>query len=132
MGMLQLIYEALPEGTVQFGHALESLSQDEGGVKLKFSDQPDVRAEYVVAADGYFSPTRESMLDDGPPEFQVSTGRAGCHESHQTGAPGPDSQVGKCSLQGFHLCLFASCMQSLQPHRQAQAGNIMHQVIWAV
>ena len=110
--VLQLIYEALPEGTVQFGHALESLSQDEGGVRLTFSDQPEVRADYVVAADGYFSPTRESMLDDGPPEFQVSTGCAVMQQSHLI--LGLQVLVLKGAFLDFHFCLLASCMQGLQ------------------
>lgn len=67
----QMIYEALPEGTVQHGHALEGLQQHEQGVTLQFSGQPDVHADFVVAADGYFSPVREIVLDDGPPEFKV-------------------------------------------------------------
>ena len=49
----QLIYEALPKGTVHFGHAIKHLSQDEDGVLLQFAEQPDARADYVVAADGY-------------------------------------------------------------------------------
>ena len=47
------------------------LQQDADGVRIQFSDQPDVHASFVVAADGYFSPAREIVLDDGAPEFQV-------------------------------------------------------------
>ena len=50
---VQLIYEALPKGTVHFGHAIKHLSQDEDGVLLQFAEQPDARADFVVAADGY-------------------------------------------------------------------------------
>ena len=67
----QMIYEALPEGCVQFGHALTHLQQDAQGVRLQFADHPEVHADFVVAADGYFSPAREIVLDDGLPEFQV-------------------------------------------------------------
>ena len=52
---LQLIYQALPAETVQFSHALEDLSQDKDGVLLHFSEQADVRADYVIAADGCVS-----------------------------------------------------------------------------
>ena len=52
---LQLIYQALPAETVHFSHALEDLSQDKDGVLLHFSEQADVRADYVVAADGCVS-----------------------------------------------------------------------------
>ena len=54
---VQLVYEALPKDTVQFGHAIRNLSQDEDGVTLQFADQPDARADYVVAADGYALPS---------------------------------------------------------------------------
>ena len=57
---VQLIYEALPKGTVQFGHAFKHLSQDEDGVLLQFAEQPDGRADYVVAADGYDLTTSSS------------------------------------------------------------------------
>ncbi len=69
--VMQMIYESLPEGTVQFGHALSSFSQDEAGVQLSFEGLPDVRAKFLVAADGYLSPTRETLLADGPPPFAV-------------------------------------------------------------
>ncbi|KAK9833645.1 hypothetical protein WJX74_001593 [Apatococcus lobatus] len=65
----QNIYESLPDGTVEFGQALSGFSQDESGVQLSFEGQPDVRANYLVAADGYLSPTRETLLNDGPPPF---------------------------------------------------------------
>lgn len=69
---MQSIYESLPEGTVEFGQALSGFSQDESGVRLSFEGQADVRANFLVAADGYLSPTRETLLNDGPPPFAVS------------------------------------------------------------
>ena len=66
-----MIFETLPEGTVQFGQALSSFSQDEDGVRLSFEGQPDVHANFLVSADGYLSPTREALLGDGPPPFAV-------------------------------------------------------------
>lgn len=68
---VQNIYESLPEGTVQFGQALSGFSQDDQGVQLSFEGQPDVHAKFLVAADGYLSPTREILLNDGPPPFAV-------------------------------------------------------------
>lgn len=69
---MQAIYEALPEGTVQFGHTLTGLQQDAEGVTLQFADQADTRTDVVVAADGYFSMVRDTVLKDGLPEFQVT------------------------------------------------------------
>lgn len=68
---VQNIYESLPEGTVQFGQALSGFSQDDSGVRLSFEGQPDVHAKFLIAADGYLSPTREILLNDGPPPFAV-------------------------------------------------------------
>ena len=70
-GWVQKLYTALPDGTVQFGHAFSSFSEDADSVRLQFPDQPDIRTRYVVAADGYFSPIREEVLADGPPQFAV-------------------------------------------------------------
>ena len=56
---------------MQFSHALADVQDLGDGVALHFSGQAGVQAHYVVAADGYFSPTREIVLGDGPPDFQV-------------------------------------------------------------
>ncbi len=73
---LQKLYGALPEGTVQFSHAFSGFSQDPDSVRLQFPGQPDVQARFLVAADGYFSPIRQEVLADGPPQFAVSNGIA--------------------------------------------------------
>ncbi len=87
---VQMIFEALPEGTVEFGHAFTDYQEDENGVSIGFKDKAAVRARYLVGADGYFSPVREALLHDGPPEFTVSS------YSHQL----PHS----CSLCSQSLC----------------------------
>ncbi|KAK9794924.1 hypothetical protein WJX73_008825 [Symbiochloris irregularis] len=66
----KLFYQALPQDVVQFGHALADIREHAHGVTLSFPGQPGVEASHVIAADGYFSPTREIIMQDGPPAFQ--------------------------------------------------------------
>ena len=47
-------------------------TEDEDGVTLHFkSDEPPVRAQVLIGADGYFSKVRAQCLRDGPPTFNV-------------------------------------------------------------
>ncbi|NUS80129.1 MAG: FAD-dependent oxidoreductase [Streptomyces sp.] len=48
-------------GTVAFGRELTGLTQDEDGVTAHFADGPDLRARYVVAADGGRSAVRRAL-----------------------------------------------------------------------
>ena len=66
-----MIFDALPEGTVEFGHAFTDLAEEADGLSLTFENKPPVKAKYMVGADGYFSPVREILHHDGPPEFTV-------------------------------------------------------------
>ena len=48
-------------GTVAFGRELTGLTQDEDGVTAHFAEGPDLRARYVVAADGGRSAVRRAL-----------------------------------------------------------------------
>ena len=69
---MQMIFKALPEETVDFGHAFTGYSEGADGISLAFENKPEVQAQYVIGADGYFSPMREALLQEGPPQFTVS------------------------------------------------------------
>ena len=70
---MQLIFETLPAGTVEFGHAFTDFKEERDAVSISFEDRPPVQARFVVGADGYFSPVRKALLQDGPPEFAVGS-----------------------------------------------------------
>ncbi|MFF5495019.1 FAD-dependent oxidoreductase [Streptomyces aquilus] len=48
-------------GEVAFGREVTGLTQDEDGVSVRFADGPDLRARYVVAADGGRSAVRRAL-----------------------------------------------------------------------
>jgi len=48
-------------GEVAFGREVTGLTQDEDGVRVHFTDGPDLRARYVVAADGGRSAIRRAL-----------------------------------------------------------------------
>ncbi|SNX63565.1 2-polyprenyl-6-methoxyphenol hydroxylase-like FAD-dependent oxidoreductase [Streptomyces sp. TLI_55] len=48
-------------GEVAFGREVTGLTQDEDGVSVHFADGPDLRARYVVAADGGRSAIRRAL-----------------------------------------------------------------------
>ncbi|OPG03331.1 pentachlorophenol monooxygenase [Streptomyces sp. GKU 895] len=48
-------------GEVAFGREVTDLTQDEDGVSVRFADGPDLRARYVVAADGGRSAVRRAL-----------------------------------------------------------------------
>ena len=53
---------------------MKHYTEDENGVILHFDHgEPSVRAKVLVGADGYFSRVRNQCLNDGPPDFVVST-----------------------------------------------------------
>lgn len=59
---------------VRLGVTVESLTQDEGGVDVRFSDGRNGRYDLVVGADGLYSRTRQQIFPDAPrPQF---TGQA--------------------------------------------------------
>ncbi len=56
------------------GPQMKSYEEDEDGVTLHFDHgQPPVHAKLAVGADGYFSKVRTQCLNDGPPDFVVSS-----------------------------------------------------------
>ena len=106
---VQMIFDALPEGTVEFGHAFTDFKEDAEGLTISFENKPAVKAKYMVGADGYFSPIREKLLHDGPPEFTVS----------HCNVPGADkvckfAEMPTCSSHTPHACQlavgFCSCL----------------------
>ncbi|DBA89388.1 TPA: hypothetical protein ACH3X2_004747 [Trebouxia sp. C0005] len=66
----QLLFDALPPGTVHFDKQMRHYEEDEDGVTLHFDrGQLPVHAKVLVGADGYFSKVRTQCLNDGPPTF---------------------------------------------------------------
>ena len=56
-------------GTRDLSRRLESLSQDAGGVALRFRDGAEARADLLIGADGLRSTVRRLLFDDGPPRY---------------------------------------------------------------
>lgn len=73
LACMQLLRDALPEGVLEVDHSLThaQLSKDGHSAVLQFADGEAVQAKLLVAADGYFSAVRQSIVQDGPPEFAV-------------------------------------------------------------
>ncbi|KAK9819144.1 hypothetical protein WJX74_010469 [Apatococcus lobatus] len=69
--MQQIMFEALPEGIVQFDHALQGYTEGPEGVTLTFQNQAQAQGRCLIGADGSFSCVRSMLLHDGPP---ASTG----------------------------------------------------------
>lgn len=69
--LVKLLRDALPEGVLEVDHSLThaQLSKDGHSAVLQFADGEAVQAKLLVAADGYFSAVRQSIVQDGPPEF---------------------------------------------------------------
>ena len=65
----QAIASTVPEELIHRGRKLQSLSQDAGGVALRFEDGSEVLADAVIAADGVHSLVRELMLGPEKPHF---------------------------------------------------------------
>jgi salicylate hydroxylase len=53
----------------RMNHALQSLTQDEHGVRLQFEDGTEERADLVIGADGLRSVIRDILFDTPPPLF---------------------------------------------------------------
>lgn len=47
--------------------------RDPAGVELSFLDGTSISAGVLIGADGYFSQVRQQLLQDGPPNFGVSS-----------------------------------------------------------
>jgi 2-polyprenyl-6-methoxyphenol hydroxylase-like FAD-dependent oxidoreductase len=59
----EILFARLAElgGSVEFGREVVGLDQDDDGVTLRFASGPDLRARYVVAADGGRSAVRRAL-----------------------------------------------------------------------
>ncbi|MGW2718152.1 FAD-dependent oxidoreductase [Streptomyces sp. NPDC001492] len=59
----EILFARLEElgGRVEFGREVVGLDQDEDGVRVRFASAPELRARYVVAADGGRSAVRRAL-----------------------------------------------------------------------
>ena len=64
-----MLLDALGAEHVTLSRRLESLSQDAGGVALRFRDGAEARADLLIGADGLRSTVRRLLFDDGPPRY---------------------------------------------------------------
>ncbi|MBR8655684.1 FAD-dependent monooxygenase [Achromobacter sp. Marseille-Q0513] len=65
----RVLLDALGAEHVTLSRRLESLSQDAGGVALRFRDGAEARADLLIGADGLRSTVRRLLFDDGPPRY---------------------------------------------------------------
>ena len=69
----QLLLDALPEGTVRFGHKADGVRALGGGRhEVRFADGSCVETEVLVGADGAWSKVRP-LLNDAAPEYVGTT-----------------------------------------------------------
>ncbi|KAI9037247.1 putative salicylate hydroxylase [Aspergillus affinis] len=61
---LEALVNLIPSHIVHFGKRLESLTESEEGVDLRFDDGTKVRADVVVGCDGIKSKVKESIVPD--------------------------------------------------------------------
>ncbi|KAJ5103922.1 hypothetical protein N7532_004451, partial [Penicillium argentinense] len=69
---LDALVSLIPPGIVQFGKRLDSLTESDEGVMLRFDDGSTAHADVVVGCDGIKSKVKESML---PEEAQFAQPR---------------------------------------------------------
>ena len=64
----QYISRDVDEGTIRYGHKCAGFEQDDDGVRVRFENGHEDRADVLVGADGLRSRVREQLLDDGAPD----------------------------------------------------------------
>ena len=67
--LLRTLIEALPAGTLEFSKRATGFDQDPDSVTVSFEDGSDVRADFVIAADGIHSLARSVMFGPDQPRF---------------------------------------------------------------
>lgn len=58
----ELLFDALPSGTVEYGKECVSINQDEQAVRIHFRDGSEATGDILVAADGIHSVVRKQVL----------------------------------------------------------------------
>ena len=68
---------------VKWGYELQSLSQDDEGVTLKFANGEEARSDFVVGCDGLHSATRRELFGEQPADYTglVTVGVLSCTTS---------------------------------------------------
>lgn len=64
-----LLYEALPPSTVEYGKECVGINQDEHGVRIQFRDGSDATGDILVAADGIHSIVRKQLSNKNSYRF---------------------------------------------------------------
>lgn len=67
--MYQTLRRLISDEEYYLGQTLQSYSEDEDGVTLRFEDGAEHRADFVVGADGFRSVVRGQMLPEVQPEY---------------------------------------------------------------
>ncbi|KAK5124267.1 hypothetical protein LTR85_001970 [Meristemomyces frigidus] len=65
--LLDGLQELVPKERITFGKRLESIEESEDGVRIKFKDGTDVKADCMIGADGIHSATRSYILGPDHP-----------------------------------------------------------------
>ncbi|MEM9579410.1 MAG: FAD-dependent oxidoreductase [Pseudomonadota bacterium] len=60
---------AVPKGSLHLGHALETCSEKDGQVQLRFANGETHGADMVIAADGLWSDLRQKLLPQLAPKY---------------------------------------------------------------
>ncbi|MGH3131414.1 MAG: FAD-dependent monooxygenase, partial [Gaiellaceae bacterium] len=69
LDLIELVYEALEPGVVQFESAVTGFEQDESGVTVHLADGREERGSILIAADGTDSATRKTLVGGPPPRY---------------------------------------------------------------
>jgi salicylate hydroxylase len=67
--LMQALEQAVPEGAMQFGTRVASVSQDEHGVEITFANGTTERFAAVIGADGIHSAVRKATFGAESPRF---------------------------------------------------------------
>lgn len=65
--LLEGLLELVPSENISFGKRLDSIEEDGSGVRMRFKDGSDVRADCMIGADGIHSMTRRYVLGPDHP-----------------------------------------------------------------
>ena len=69
-GLYQRMLDALPEGTIRYGHEMTSFSDTGDKVVLHLRDRDDIEADVLVGADGINSAVRRGLWGEQPIRHQ--------------------------------------------------------------
>ena len=136
--LMSALEGALPSECVRLGHRANSVTQDEGGVTIGFTDGSTARVDALIGADGIHSVARTALFGQESPRFTgVVAFRAVVPAERLAGQPNldsftkwwgptPESQIVTFPLnRGRDIFIFATTAQESWRHESwTQPGSV--------